>query len=420
MYEGTSVTTRRAAFDYSGPGSIDLSSQKLVSEKIDSIKGLINNYNRSKPGNFDDQCKALEEVYKEFKALSTLPTSSPLYFNSRNCLGTILCIYARTHYPRFEDCKNLYLYALSTYNGSLENCCSIELPFDQFETLDELKIKLKTEDLSALEKFVIGDGREFIIRRSFNEEDALFIAHNYRFLGHCYQNIDAYIKAGDQKMISLFEMIYSVNEILLKEAKEGSEGHKELTELYYNSWPFVYWLKNPNDPLGKMGIYDTHVLSRDSSDPMMARVLNMKSIISENDLKDLDKAIEYAEASFSIRQRIDNNNPFLLANLKNNLAKLYLKAYPDKLGMPDMYLTEAVAFAEAEREKGNFHPYHAFYFQGLCGIRIKQGRVKEALELINKAIDILEKETGGSYGEALAAYKNMRDALIISNSWNIF
>lgn len=359
-----------------------------VNQRIDQIDQKFLHYQSQTPANFQDKCKALEEMYQEIEELVKLAPEYSSRKMLRSYRAIVVIHYARAHYPDFSVCKNLYLYAITnSLRNNNENAAKL-LP-KVYPTLAEIK----KEDFTALENFVLNEGREFILNTAVKEDTKYLMANSYRFLGHCYQNIDRYSKPENEEQrkesIELFKKVYSTSETLLKDFKTGSEGYKELTELYYNSGPFMYWLKTPNDIDGKVEIYDDLVLTRDSSEPMQARVFNMKSMIA-HDSGNLDEAIKWAERSFEIRSRLSQNDPFLLANLKNNLAKLYLTAHPDQLDRPAKLIKEAVEYAKREIELENSHPYFAFYYQGKAELMIKKDKLFKAETKMEKALQILE------------------------------
>lgn len=125
------------------------------------------------------------------------------------------------------------------------------------DTLEKLSEALSREAQGALAKLDTWILDQFKNGLNLSETvDIHFaIGTTFRWLGHCYQNIDSRNTATPDN-IAYFKAIYGLAEILLKQLAEDrglhifKEANWELAELCYNTGRFMYGLEHPGDVKG--------------------------------------------------------------------------------------------------------------------------------------------------------------------------
>lgn len=316
-------------------------------------------------------------------------------------LGDIIRQYGRMCYEEnFSMCLvvlqaavNLQLYAI----GVLKNCIDLK----KFETLEEMKMQaaVNPELFSFMDSAIINldkvDCLSHFQKNNFSSQFKLekmhVLASTLRWLGHCYQNIDSY-KEATPGNTHRFEQIYYLSEFLLKECSETSEESKnELAELYYNSWPFLHLLNHPGDFEGASQQYEK-VLDLNREPEMRARIANMRYILLKNAGNE-DLAVENLKDAMVIRSSLPESqqNGFLLANLRNNYAAhLLSKSNPD-YDEAEKYVNMAIKYSTESRKNGEDHVCFAIYDIKLGRIYFAKGKIDEAKEMANKAIETLKK-----------------------------
>lgn len=415
---------------------------------ISAIESHIETYKKNPPESLPEKAAALEKLFAELILMEKTPAT-------QRALAEVLLQYSRAHYPKFKDTKALYgyslTYALAQLNPEFND--KLPIPLEKVRSLNNLKYLTTSDFHSAphLEKFLTHEGKDFLLQADKPLPFIYEIASGYRWFGHCMQNIDSY---KEPEKLVVKEHVYWTCEQALKNiiadlesspkelssediAEFNGAANKELTELYYNSWPHLQYARNGGDVNDAVATLDL-ALERDKSDSMRARVLNSRGCwYRDKAAADLKIALgalaagrneEAAQAqkasqeanelsfkliseSFELRMKMADNNPFLFANSKNSFAKFLMEKNPKDLTVPERLLTEAVDYAKEELGKGNYHPYYAFYYQGMATLETLRDNPEKALVNINESIALLEREPD-SYKDTLESYKKQREEIL--------
>ncbi|MCB1112410.1 MAG: tetratricopeptide repeat protein [Chlamydiales bacterium] len=243
-------------------------------------------------------------------------------------------------------------------------------------------------DSLAMDHVILTTDKDVVLQavrnRNLSEEDRFQLASTLRWLGHCYQNIDT-TRCLSQDNLTRFHNLYHLAEKLLL-LGDSKETRLELAELYYNAYPFMHQLENPEDRIGAYHWYEK-AMEYNSSNAMQVRVLNMKLRLlpfSPNERLDLQRQV----LSLYLEIPECERDPFLVAMYRNNLAQcLILQGNPAEA---KALLKETVAYCEENHEK--YHSYFPLFYFNLAMISENE----EAIPLLRTALELCKKNEKGS------------------------
>lgn len=314
-------------------------------------------------------------------------------------LGDVVRRYGRLCYDEnFVTCKQVMLAAVNAQLYGI-GCLTESIDFTRFASLQKLKdegsanhhlFAFMDEMLVTLDHHKILANVLYQDAKNEISNDQIYnLGTSLRWLGHCYQNIDKFLDINPENN-ARFKHIYYGSESLLKLAN-NEKFRKELAELYYNSWYFLFKREFPNDIEGGCAVYN-NVLKYTDDLEMTARIANMRFVILRNAGLH-EKAEVYLRQALAIRESMPENKQtaILLANLRNSYAKfLFDQPNPD-LEMARKYNKMALHYSDACRANGEYNVYFAFYEKTAAEICKKMGLMQEANTHIDNAIKVHER-----------------------------
>jgi len=313
---------------------------------------------------------------------------------------------------------NMHLYSI----GVIDHCIDMQ----EFGSLGELKAKVRAQPhlFVLMERLVLNTHIEQCIARlristlaKANSLKRMYsLAETARWLGHAYQNIDSY-KALQPENDLRFAQLFNLSEALLL-LIDSEESRRELGDLYYQAWPFMYQREHPHDIEGMCALYD-RALACDSSKEMLMRVNNMRFLT-------LYKAGRKTEALSFILQALEStkeladteHNRFLIANVHYNYSGYLMDPEFIDLEEAEKHLSIAIHYAAKTRAKEEDHLYFAIYDLRLAELKMLLGEFIQAKEAIERGLTSLKKFTENQHmllGKAEALKSLINKTLAMSH-----
>lgn len=208
--------------------------------------------------------------------------------------------------------------------------------------------------------------------QSYPERRLISLAQTFRYLGHCFHNLDSHkhiCKENDRLFNNLFQSCEALLFLV-----DNNESKRELADLY-----------------SETTLCDK-ALHYDSSNEMKVRIANnqFQTLFStgneEEAIKEIDKAITMAETLNDSEQ-----NRFLLANLHYNLAFARLSPGSFDAEQAEINFNRAARYASQSRERGRDHILFAVYDMRIAEFKMAKGELREAKIATERALDTLMK-----------------------------
>jgi len=384
---------------YAVPGEIhqiNQPSHKLsqVKQALEDYEGLPTPTTPEKEKEFKSQKKQiLEEANNR---LQKLPSSKEQKFLSAKVLMLYGALVYDEHYPhcmgfaRASLCRQLQRLGFLAH-FDLDALCS--------DTLDSFRnVSIAHENFGVIDQFLMEEEMiEKVMYRAqaLSSEETFLLAQTLARFGFSCCHTEGY-KEKSPETIKRFENVYGLAKALYESHHDEEKFRLALAELHYNGYRGLKLLTGAS--LNEAHEHLKIAKSLNPSLQMQARVANLMACDWYE--KDRDKACDYIEQALRIREKMpaDQQDPFLLANARNNYCSLLLKKSPPELEKAEKYLQPALEYAEKKRgvrnpkteevvDPSDDHQYFGFYNQNMAFIKKEQKKFDEALSHINRALE---------------------------------
>jgi tetratricopeptide (TPR) repeat protein len=232
----------------------------------------------------------------------------------------------------------------------------------------------------------------------------LSIAHTLRWLGHAYQNIPSK-RVVNRENDLLFSQLFTISESLLL-ILDNEDSRRELADLYYQAWPFMYGRQNPYDLEGICSLYNKALVCNPSKETQV-RVANMRFQTFFKSGKKTE-SLPYIQEAIRLGKELPENdqNTFLLANVYYYYTGYLMDSDCMEFEEAESYLSIALKHAALCREKGEDHLYFGLYDMRMAELRYLMGENHSAKKSIEQAIKTLK-----NYPDSLQAFIGEAEAL---------
>lgn len=379
--------------------------ENLFAAKMALAEEQFNNYASLTSEQKNKFVDLLGEAYKDLHSLYTQKSVIPLGIERQ--AASLFYMYGRTLYPDMPPARRMFQMALAVdfvslniINGSslhsIAACNSLTaLPAH----LEQMGAKAAMELDQILMETPIAK-----LIGSIPEQASLAIGIGARWLGHCYQNLTAFNDATAENM-HRFDQIYGLSKAAMEKSKHAG-ANIEIAELLYNTTRFMFNLRNPNDPIGKLATLKQlePYLAKENGSPravqMGAQIHNITAMetyalakaapSTAEKVSLLKTCFESISAAYKLASSRADFNSQLKSFFLNNRAAFALELLD--LGAPaatiqeiESWNHEARAFALKEAEGGKNHFYFAGFFNLAAKLALRSGNLELAKQHLDAA-----------------------------------
>lgn len=379
-------------------GPIDPEKSQVAESKSDIIIANLHDLlKKEKDLGRDEALTELSNAFAELKSIDPKMSVYPQIFFA------ILGRYGMRLYPQFEAARSLLEASLQLHlhqHGFFEAAS-----FDHLSTLAEFQ-KIPEDSFKNLrERLKQYDENQFVkFTERLNEAEKFEFAQTLSTLCGIYSNLEA--KCMDMEKGTFLDFLTRlVNGIhLIYLSMEQTPSVKEqLGELHYHNFPGLFLeqceLKNDGkvseeELFASFDLLDK-ALKFNSSEPMKARIANLKGCNVFSYLGDIQRAKQFLFESHELWGKCLKESHlapaeqekfgFLFATVNSSCIALLIKSESKDLEEMERYALVAREFFEKTKEK---HPYSLIFALNLARLEELKGNKKEALRYLDELIKI--------------------------------
>lgn len=340
----------------------------------------------------------------------------------------------------FEQPKNLemvsqlfFLFGRSEYGSNMEEArryfqasLHITLLAHQLTQNNELETLFRSESLkdnlsytsciNDLPEKLLSDVKTDKVLNLANKNQLFELASLLRWLGHACQNIND-LNINEERFKKIYGLAKEANQTVIDKASDyelRKEANWEMAELLYNTERFMHHFSKPTDVEGKLKLLDNvkPYLNEEGNtarrQAKMAQILNIQAM-GYSDLAvsdgEHDNCFKLSSEALKIAETTESFDPFLLNMFRNNHIAFALRAKKTNFDELNMQMKIVLEYA-----KDHPHYYNAIYFVGAARLQFVQGKITEALMLLDIAEKVANLSPQNAAG-ALSSAKKLRDEI---------